>query len=260
MELLATSVPGQVKSFIQFVIVNVFITCGLELLRVARVAKAFIRSKLAPNLTETDRKSVYLGLEPLTEPEEMDYPLIFAEVVLYLMIVLVYSCIAPLMSFVMLILFVVMLVTYQNQFIYVYSSVHDQGGILWTRMVKILLFYMIVAEVTLIGIMSIKQSAISSSLLVPLAWCTFLFAVYLQQQHYRVANYLPSTIAKRQDLKNHGRDASFLKDAYIQPALKTKILLPSGLNDEENNSELIASGEIYDEDVNLPIGAMNVEK
>ena len=73
MELLATSVPGQVKSFIQFVIVNVFITCSLELLRVVRVIKAYVRSKIAPDLTEKDRTSVYLGLEPLTEAEEMDY-------------------------------------------------------------------------------------------------------------------------------------------------------------------------------------------
>eukprot|EP00551_Chaetoceros_affinis_P006458 CAMPEP_0203685338 /NCGR_PEP_ID=MMETSP0090-20130426/48496_1 /ASSEMBLY_ACC=CAM_ASM_001088 /TAXON_ID=426623 /ORGANISM="Chaetoceros affinis, Strain CCMP159" /LENGTH=1259 /DNA_ID=CAMNT_0050554529 /DNA_START=115 /DNA_END=3894 /DNA_ORIENTATION=- len=251
MELLATSVPGQVKSFIQFVIVNVFITCSLELLRVLRVIKAFIRSKIAPDLTENDRTSTYLGLEPLTEAEEMDYPLIFAEVVLYFMIVLVYSCIAPIMSFVMMILFILLLVTYQNQFIYVYSSVNDQGGLLWPRMVKMLLFYMIIAEVTLIGIMSIKQSAISSTLLVPLAWCTVLFGMYLQQQHYNVTNYLPSTIAKGRDVKNHGRlDTSFLKDAYMQPALMTKILLPEDFNDEEQNPNVFAGEEIYDETIN----------
>ena len=112
-ELLATSVPGQVKSFIQFVLVNVFITSGLELLRVLKVTKAFLRSKVGPNLSKKERDTVFMGLEPLSDPEEMDFPMAFAEVVLYCMVLLVYSCIAPIMSYVMLLIFFLLLVTYR---------------------------------------------------------------------------------------------------------------------------------------------------
>lgn len=126
MELLATSVPGQVKSFIQFVLVNSFLTSGLELLRVNRVTSSFLRSMIGPNLTEKDRNMQFMGLSPLTEPEEMDFPLAFAENVLYVMILLVYSCIAPIMSYVMLFVFTLTLVTYQNQFIFIYPVKFDQ--------------------------------------------------------------------------------------------------------------------------------------
>lgn len=244
MNLLATSVPGQVKSFIQYVLVDVFISSALELLRVAKVAKAFARSKLGPNLSDKERDAVFMGLEPLTKPEEMEFPLAFAETVLYCMILLVYSCIAPIMSYVMFFIFLLLLVTYRNQFIFVYSSHFDQGGALWSRMMKITLFSLVIAQVTLIGIMSIKQSSLSSSMLVPLCWFTIFFAVYLEQQHYKVTNHLPSTICKRIDAENHGKlDISFLKGQYIQPALKTKILLPDSYNDEESWNNKINGDE-----------------
>jgi hypothetical protein len=258
LELLATSVPGQVKSFIQFVLVNVFLTCSLELLRVLRVAKAFIRSRVGPNLTEKERNTVFMGLEPLTEPELMDFPLAFAEVVLYCMILLVYSCIAPIMSYVMFIIFGLLLITYSNQFIFVYSAKFDQGGVLWSRMVKITLFSMLVAQATLIGIMSMKQSTLSSTLLVPLSWITILFALYLEQQHYRVTEYLPSTICKRVDSKNHGKlDMSFLEGQYAQPALKTKILsIGDEFKDEEigyNKNSGLSTNDVQKETVFQPL-------
>lgn len=236
MELLATSVPGQVKSFIQFLFVNVFISSGLELLRVIKVGKAFIRAKVGPNLSEKERNMVYMGLEPLCVPEEMQFPLAFAEIVLYCMILLVYSCIAPVMSYVMFFIFLILLVTYQNQFIFTYSVHFDEGGALWSRLMKITLFALIIAQVTLIGIMSIKQSSLSSSLLVPLCWFTIFFGVYLEQQHYKVTNHLPSTICRKIDAQNYGKlDKSFLKEKYLQPALKVKTVVPDTCQDEENN-------------------------
>ena len=145
------------------------------------------------------------------------------------------------MSYVMIIVFLLLLVTYSNQFIFVYSSKSDQGGVLWSKMMKITLFSMMLAQVTLIGIMSIKQSSISSTLLVPLAWITLFFSLYLELQHYKVTNFLPSTKCRRIDAANKGTlDMSFLQGQYVQPALKTKIVEPNPYDHEEeevNNGE-----------------------
>ena len=103
-------------------------------------------------------------------------------------------------------------------------------------MMKITLFSLLIAEVTLIGIMTIKKSALSSSLLVPLCWMTILFAIYLEQEHYKVSHHLPSTVCKKIDVRNHvnGMDKGFLKGKYIQPALKEKYVQPDVcLKDEE---------------------------
>ena len=50
--LLATAIPKQVKSFIQFVLVQMFMGCSVEVLRLIRVALGFARSRIGPNLTE----------------------------------------------------------------------------------------------------------------------------------------------------------------------------------------------------------------
>jgi hypothetical protein len=207
--------------------------------------KAYFRSFIGPNLSEKERNTTFMGLQPLTELEDMDFPMVFAEIVLYIMILLVYSCIAPIMSYVMLLIFAILLVTYQNQLIFIYSAANDQGGMLWAKMVKIILWCIFIAQITLLGIMTLKQSALSSTLLIPLICCTVIFAVYLQQQHYIVTKFLPSTICKQVDIQNHGKlDYAFLKGQYIQPALHTKILLPSYFQDEENNIENCENGEL----------------
>jgi len=244
--ILGTSVPEQVKSFIQYLLVNILLSCGLEILRIVTVVKAFIRTKVGPNLTEKERNSVYMGLQPLTVPDEMDYPMAFAEILLYLTILLVYSCIAPIMSFVMLFLFMILMVTYRNQIIYIYTSENDLGGMLWEKTIKILIFCMIVAQLTLIGVLSLKQSAISSVLVVPLTPLTILFAIYLSQEHFKVTQVLPSTLCKHEDTKNFGSiDLSFLKDQYMQPALKTKELLPSNFEDVGNLEDVEEGDEDF---------------
>eukprot|EP00551_Chaetoceros_affinis_P015053 CAMPEP_0203709506 /NCGR_PEP_ID=MMETSP0091-20130426/62140_1 /ASSEMBLY_ACC=CAM_ASM_001089 /TAXON_ID=426623 /ORGANISM="Chaetoceros affinis, Strain CCMP159" /LENGTH=650 /DNA_ID=CAMNT_0050586571 /DNA_START=87 /DNA_END=2039 /DNA_ORIENTATION=+ len=233
-DLLATSVPGQVKSFAQYVIVSTFLSSGLELLRVVRVCHGWVRSKVGPNLSEKQRKSTFMGIKPLTEPDELDIPVVFAESILFLMILLVYSCIAPIMSYIMLMVFVVKLVTYMNQFFFIYSGKDDQGGILWSRMMKMILLCMLIAQVTLGGIMSIKASALSSTLLIPLLCTTIVFALYLEQEHYKVTHYLPSTICKFTDVQNEGKiDMTFLDGQYIQPALKAKEMHPSPFDEAD---------------------------
>ncbi len=177
-----------------------------------------------------------MGIKPLTEPDEMDFPVVFAETVLLLMILLVYSCIAPIMSYVMLMIFVVLLVTYMNQFIFIYSATNDQGAVFWSKMIKIILLCMLIAQVTLIGVMGIKESALSSTLLIPLFCATVLFALYLEQQHYKVTNYLPSTICRLTDDENRGTlDYTFLSGQYIQPALKAKPMQPDPFDETEDD-------------------------
>lgn len=181
-----------------------------------------------------------MGLEPFTEPEELRirFPLVFSEILLYIMILLVYSCIAPIMSYVMLFAFILLLITYLNQFIYIYSNAEsDEGGDLWPKMVKIMLVAILIAEVTLAGVISIKEAIISSTLMIPLICGTCLFILYLEQQHYRVTLFLPSTLCKLEDAKiNKKLDKSFLKEQYIQPALRKKIE-PSPIESENSCNE-----------------------
>lgn len=223
--LLATSVPNQVKAFIQYVMVGVFLNCGLELLQVQRLVLAIARNRFGPSLSEKEKNKEWKFFKPLSSPPELDLPALLSEMMLYTMILLVYSCIAPIMSYIMVLCFSILRLTYRNQLLYVYPSTQDSGGILWEKMMKLIMTCMIIAEVTLIGILSIKQGLIATTLMIPLVAITVLFSLYLNQRHYLVTGHLPSTQCKREDKSNEGQlDFSFLKGAYVQPSLKTREL------------------------------------
>ena len=112
-DLLATSVPKQVKSFIQYVLVKVFLSCSLEILRVTRVAMSIVRNYVGPNLSEKERNSTFMGIQPISEPEELEYHTILADMTLFFMINLIYSSISPVMSYFTLLCFGIMNVVYR---------------------------------------------------------------------------------------------------------------------------------------------------
>jgi hypothetical protein len=226
-DLLATSIPTQVKSFIQFILVQMFLGCSIEILRVVRVAMALARRKVGPNLTEKERNEAYFFLKPITEPEEMEYPMRYSEMVLYFMVNLVYSCVAPIMSYFVMLTFGILSVVHRHQLIYIYSSKNDKGGKLWPQVIMLLIACMFVSEITLIAILSIKKGAMAAVLLAPLFGATVVFLVYIQQEHFRITKFVPSTLCKASDIINHATlDISSFNDQYLQPSLKSKRLFP----------------------------------
>jgi hypothetical protein len=193
---LAESIPAQVKSFIQFVQVQNFLGCGLELLRIPRVIMAAIRQKIGPNLTEKEQNTPFMGLLPISEPQEMEYPMLFAELILYFMINLVYSCVAPIMSYILIIAFIILNVVFRHQLIYTYSRANDDGGKLFGSAIQLLVTCMLISEVTLIGIILLKKGYIAGGLLVPLIICTALFFSYIKKRHFLVTEYAPTTLCE----------------------------------------------------------------
>jgi hypothetical protein len=193
---LAESIPAQVKSFIQFVQVQNFLGCGLELLRIPRVVMSVIRQKIGPNLTEKEQNTPFMGILPISEPEEMEYPMLFAELILYFMINLVYSCVAPIMSYILIIAFIILNVVFRHQLIYTYSRTNDDGGKLFGSAIKLLVTCMLISEVTLIGIVLLKKGYIAGGLLVPLIICTALFVSYIKKRHFLVTEYAPTSLCE----------------------------------------------------------------
>jgi hypothetical protein len=116
-------------------------------------------------------------------------------------------------------------------------------------MINLLLVSILISEVTLIGIMSIKEGAVAAALLIPLVIITVLFVFYIKQEHFRVTEFVPSTICKEEDIKNHGTlDLSLLSDKYLQPSLQVKYEYPETdlTGFEMSNARLPDNFEIAD--------------
>ena len=82
---------------------------------------------------------------------------------------------------------------------------------------------MIVAEIVLLIVLFLKEAFIAGVLLVPLPIATILFDQYFKRRHYAITANLPLGDCAVVDRKNEGTLINeWLKDAYLQPALKKR--------------------------------------
>lgn len=69
-DLLATSLPAQSTFFFQMAVVMTTTTVVIEGLRVVPIALATVRRFAGPRLTEKERETTFMGLRPLSDPDD----------------------------------------------------------------------------------------------------------------------------------------------------------------------------------------------
>ncbi|KAF4660508.1 hypothetical protein FOL47_007137, partial [Perkinsus chesapeaki] len=244
-DILGNNLPQQANYFMSFVFVQVGPPLGSELLRYTPYVKDLVRKNIGPRLTEKEASQSFLGCSPLGIPVTLDQPKLLSTVMLFFMILFVYSVTSPIVSFVMAFAFSVMAVVYKNQYCFIYDPSNDTGGQMWTRAMRFVIFCAIVAEITVMAVLAIKEGAVASPLMVPLFVATILFWVYLEQQHFRVAVYLPSKTCVEIDLarsKLGDIDYSHWFGDYRQQALKIPYLRPEIPEGQSPPEELLEAG------------------
>jgi hypothetical protein len=246
-DLLANSLPGQSTYFIQIVFVGVVASLGMELLRIIPLIKALIRSFLPPKLTKKERQTTVLGMRPLADPLEFEQADTLSQVVLSFVVMLVYAVIASLTAFVVGFCFLYTMIAYKYQYIYIYPTLPDSGGQIWKNFIRILTVCLLIAQFTILGLLGLKKATIAAPLMIPLIVVQFLFNAYIGQEHFRVAENLPSRECLKVDQQNGPDfDLSFVKGAYVQEELTAEEAYPEelspsrmaelGLRDEEQMS------------------------
>jgi hypothetical protein len=86
---------------------------------------------------------------------------------------------------------------------------------------------------TVVGLLASKKSLLATPLMAPLIAITILFNAYIRQQHFRVAEYLPSRECMKSDLQcGPDFDLSFTNKAYLQEELRDKKMYPENLSNE----------------------------
>ena len=115
---------------------------------------------------------------------------------------------------------------YRHHFIYVYPKRRDSGGKLFIAFISVLLACILTAQITILGLLGLKQATMGAPLMIPLIIVQILFGAYIRQMHFRVASNLPSCDSLRYDLQNTSteefRKLDFVRGAYKQPELKAK--------------------------------------
>lgn len=228
-DLLANTLPTQSTFYIQILLVDTFLNMGLELIRISPIVIAAIRGQVGPRLTEKERSTTWWGLRPLCDPSEFEHANLLAGTVLYFMVYFVYATIAPVTTFFMFLCFLLMAAGYRHQFVYIYPTFPDSGGKLLAAFLRLLPACMIIAQVTIVGMLALNTAAVASAMMFPLLIITILFTIYIQQKHFAMTEHLPSKDAIAMDIKNRESGEmhfDFVKDKYIQPELRQREVLP----------------------------------
>jgi c-di-AMP phosphodiesterase-like protein len=125
---------------------------------------------------------------------------------------------------------------------------NDSGGKLWLNLQRLLLVYMIIAEIILFVLM-LSKNFIAAMLLIPLIVVTILFKFYTGRKNYSdtVINHLPIEMSAAIDdaskQQRAGAKDESLKNAYLQPSLKTGSMLPDNyhlINEEIGQKDYVS--------------------
>mmetsp|Transcript_20895 Transcript_20895/g.31647 ORF Transcript_20895/g.31647 Transcript_20895/m.31647 type:complete len:914 (+) Transcript_20895:35-2776(+) len=231
--LLAEALPKQAQSFMQYVIVQTALNLGLELFRPVEIIKAWIRGLVGPNLTPEERSKPWFSFLPLTFIPEFEYCDRMGTLILYYMILFCYSVMSPFTSVILFCAFFLFSLGYRHQLFYLYKRT-DSGGEFFPAFLSLVVACIIISEITMAGVLALKGGVVASPLLFPLIVGTFLFKLYLNQQHILITKNLPSTMAVEQDL-NHPMRSQLEQGAYRQPALQERYLVPSNMPRDIND-------------------------
>ena len=186
------------------------------------------------NLTEKERNSTFMGIRSLSDPLEYYFGReLGAKTILLMMVLYVYSCMAPITSYFTLLVFAVVTVSFRNQFIYIYPPANDSGGKLWINFTKLSIISMIIAEIILLAVILLKEGYIAGILLVPLIVYSIIFDRYFRERHYLVTAFLPAgdSVEADNEHQTEGITYEWLHDQYLQPSLKVKTKYPPNFKD-----------------------------
>eukprot|EP00127_Corallochytrium_limacisporum_P005793 Clim_evm11s211 gene=Clim_evmTU11s211 len=157
-ETLAESLPSQASTFINLTLLAALAKTPMELLRLGDLIIGNIKLKMAK--TEFGRKAA-------TEPGPIPYGTVLSDFLLYFIFFAVYAPIAPLMILISGLYFLINFFVWRNQAMFVNIPLYDAGGTLWPVMFDRMVAAMFIAELTMIGVLGIKEMPVAAPLLIP---------------------------------------------------------------------------------------------
>jgi hypothetical protein len=90
------------------------------------------------------------------------------------MVIFVYGTMAPITNWFLAFCFIILISGSRHQLVFNYPSTPDSGGYLWISFIGIIQTCMVIAQITLIGLLALKQAVIAVPCLVPLLGCVYV--------------------------------------------------------------------------------------
>lgn len=227
--MLGKSMPQQSTFFMSYVIILTGLNLIIELVRARPLILAGIFAACAPKLTEREREGKWLlGSQRITKTETFDPTSILADCFLVMLVSMTFATIAPLVCLFTGFFFFAADAIYRRQVLFVYDPMNFAMGAYWPYLFRFMIVALVLSQLTLLGLLSVKQAIGPPILMFILIVMILLYASYMGKLYPKVAANLSlmecihiDDLRRKQDPDS---SFDFLDDVYHQPAMREGIL------------------------------------
>ncbi|KAG9071375.1 hypothetical protein KI688_005586 [Linnemannia hyalina] len=207
--LLATSLSRVAPFFVNFLVLKGIAMYPIQLLLIGDVFKQSFHGFLSKTPREYAETRA---------PPEQDIGVVYSNATLAFVIVLIYSCMKPIILLFGLLYFTLGYVVYKYQILYIFFRPNESNGEIWPMVYNRIMIGLLIFQSTMVGVLMLKKSYIFGALLVPLPFGTVWFWVWTTKAYKVTAQYVPLEL-----LRPEGPDSQLVSTSSAPAVLPSAI-------------------------------------
>ncbi|XP_022986265.1 CSC1-like protein At3g21620 [Cucurbita maxima] len=214
---IGVSIPMKATFFITFIMVDGWAGIAAEILRLRPLIIYHLRNFFLVK-TEKDR-------EEAMDPGTLEFNVGEPRIQLYFLLGLVYAVVTPLLLPFIVVFFALAYVVYRHQIINVYNQEYESAAAFWPDVHGRIIVALVVSQLLLMGLLSTKEAAQSTPLLITLPILTIWFHLFCKDRYEPAFVRYPLQEAMMKDTLERAREPNlnlkgFLQNAYVHPVFK----------------------------------------
>ncbi|XP_047341318.1 CSC1-like protein At1g32090 [Impatiens glandulifera] len=210
---IGVSIPQKATFFITYIMLDGWAGIAGEILRLKPLVIYHLKNMFIVK-TERDRENA-------TNPGSVDFPETLPTLQLYFLLGTVYAVITPILLPFILVFFAFAFLVYRHQVINVYNQQYESVAAFWPHVHSRVIASLLISQLLLLGLLSTKEAANSTPLLVALPILTLSFHKYCKNRFEPAFRKYPLEEAMDMDLEESAEQTSnlkaYLSDAYLHP-------------------------------------------
>ncbi|KAG0373494.1 hypothetical protein BGX24_011626 [Mortierella sp. AD032] len=143
-------------------------------------------------------------------PPELPYGVVYSNATLAFVVILIYSCIKPMILVFGVIYFAVGYLVFKYQLLYVYFHPNESGGQIWPMVYNRLTLGLVTFQLTMLGLFMLKQAYFFGIMLAPLPAGTVWFWYWTTNAYHLTARHIPLELMRPDQDEDDFED--FLED------------------------------------------------
>jgi len=199
-EMLGNSLPRMSSFFVSFVTIKTFTGLGVEISRIVSILQNSILLILFPYSTLRAKRSTRMGMRAIDDPGWFNQHKILAQDMLVVVISVVFAVVAPIVLIPCALFFFLSRIVWTHQFLYVYESAFETGGMFWPKIFRRFVFGLIIAQATITGQFILKNARHEAYATIALMFFTYFFLRSTRARYDPTSKCLPLEVATMMDI------------------------------------------------------------